>query len=1503
MAKDMTKTLQQRTMLKLLALLLILAPLSTAFCQATDACSSNPLPGDSCSAGGEPIGTAPDGALPDTGLGNPIDLVTGTKSQFEDDFRIDGALLRFHRHYASTNSDHNIGLGHGWRHSYAVQITTTSDGGRQIIDAAGRRLLFDPPHEQSPNVYQARLHSDGHIIETDNESEHIWIIPDGRRMHFYGSFLVRIKWPGHRFLSLHYRNQRVVSVTDETNRVLQFEYTPGQATGLRGFDETPFTAHAGHLSAIIRPDGQRIAYDYDEQNNLTRVRFPDGTDRQYHYENNAWPNHLTGLTDRTGIRYASWTYNEAGIAVSSSHANNVEKVSLSINEPEVVGDIGITTVTNSLGAQSTYSWRRDPDTGAGLLLDALGPGCVSCPITGRHYTYDEKNRLQTTTHVGDDAKPVKRLLYTYDERSRLSRIDEVNYDSVGAPHKRLLERWEYDGDSHRIASTIRLSTVNDKSGYDINNTDDIASTQYEHRLDIEFNDEELPTQLTERGYSPVFDLDTGKLTGIQPIERSTQFHYERGKLIEIDGPRTDVDDVTRWEWDANNRLIAVRPALSPTISINKFDSNGVPSLINLGTHKTFEIIRNIEGRITSTTSDGQTIRYTHDQEGRLKTITDMDDRAVSVSRDAAGRITAVTDDIGRATTLIQDSENRVTERKQLGIDGTVLRSLAYEFDLHGQLNSTTETIINSDGLPYLPKTIERIVSADGLLQTFLNPSNNLSSTINVDPINQTTTTTDPNGSVTRMSLSKKGQSIALTDARENTTKTPVDDFERLVMLDSPDTGRVLYSYDSASNRIASEHQNGSLATYKFDVANRVIEQKNADGISRWNWNSADGTLLSAINSDSKEHFEYNSEARLAAHIREIDGYRFETLFSYDARGRVTTKTLPDGQVLEYHYHDSGPNRGTLRTISKRNFLGLSRTRIVGEIDQEPRDGASSFLSANGIRTEQRFAANDQITEIILTDTLKLKYQFDEFNRITGIENNGAAKTYFYESGRLTSVTSPTDTYQYSYDHVGNRLSRKHLSYDGTVVEERYQYAKPGSGNRLLSTANETTGQNTNYQYAHNDGAPAAIGLFSYRYNADQRPVEIRNAGRLIARYTYSPFGQRIKKIVYPSAGKPQVTYFLYDGNTLIAEAGESGIILAQYIYVKNQPVAKLVQDKIFSIHGDHLGTPQAMTDANGQLVWQAEFSPFGRATVKIDKESLSLRFPGQYEDAETGTHYNYYRDYNPDTGRYTTSDPIGLSGGINTYIYAMASPINLIDPLGLAVYVFDRDLDGLFIGKHKYLVLVPDDPSKFQGTLTINSLDFVLEDLGDGTMGFVIGAQNDNGRLIVELFNGADRTATNQYYDPPSRWDLRPNFSPRQSLTQSACPASDSRSDTQLINDILSAAANYADNEALLNIPYPGNTQQLAHNAGYVNSNSWVNSLMDHVGLTIDDGENWSGADLLNGNRLDPGYFQQGTPINSLTAENQDSDDDGKLDSQDDDDDNDGVLDIVDSYPRDSTRQ
>jgi len=126
-----------------------------------------------------------------------------------------------------------------------------------------------------------------------------------------------------------------------------------------------------------------------------------------------------------------------------------------------------------------------------------------------------------------------------------------------------------------------------------------------------------------------------------------------------------------------------------------------------------------------------------------------------------------------------------------------------------------------------------------------------------------------------------------------------------------------------------------------------------------------------------------------------------------------------------------------------------------------------------------------------------------------------------------------------------------------------------------------------------------------------------------------------------------------------------------------------------------VGTPQAMTDINGTVVWTMSQTPFGLATVNEDPDgdgirvTNNFRFPGQYFDAETGLNYNYQRTYDPAIGRYTQHDPIGLNGGMNPYGYVEGNPIIRIDVNGLASFLVGRRLSPPILGKlagHLYVV-------------------------------------------------------------------------------------------------------------------------------------------------------------------------------------------------------------------------
>lgn len=160
---------------------------------------------------------------------------------------------------------------------------------------------------------------------------------------------------------------------------------------------------------------------------------------------------------------------------------------------------------------------------------------------------------------------------------------------------------------------------------------------------------------------------------------------------------------------------------------------------------------------------------------------------------------------------------------------------------------------------------------------------------------------------------------------------------------------------------------------------------------------------------------------------------------------------------------------------------------------------------------------------------------------------------------------------------------------------------------------------------------------------------------------------------------------MYDhAGHLLGEYDQAGGLIQELVWLGDIPVATLRPGAggagspggstvaVYYIHTDHLDAPVKLTrPADGRVVWRWDHDPYGNGTPNEDPDGdgvslrLNLRFAGQYADAETGLYYNMARYYDPLTGRYTQSDPIGLAGGLNTYGYVGGNPVTYTDPLGL----------------------------------------------------------------------------------------------------------------------------------------------------------------------------------------------------------------------------------------------
>ncbi|EFC6684720.1 TPA: type IV secretion protein Rhs [Escherichia coli] len=265
---------------------------------------------------------------------------------------------------------------------------------------------------------------------------------------------------------------------------------------------------------------------------------------------------------------------------------------------------------------------------------------------------------------------------------------------------------------------------------------------------------------------------------------------------------------------------------------------------------------------------------------------------------------------------------------------------------------------------------------------------------------------------------------------------------------------------------------------------------------------------------------------------------------------------------------------------------------------------------------------------------------------------------------------------FSYDRSGWLTSRTGQMYD----HDHYYYDKAGN---LLTDE---------YQSAVMDNRLPGYGRDRYRYNEwgelterrDQQ-LEWNAQGQLTrvissnseTRYQYDALGRRISKAtsnLHTDRGERSRTTFVWEGVRLLQETTWQG--KRTYLYDAEQPYTPVAaitgrgeSRKIWYYHTDLTGTVQEVTAADGTLVWAGYQAGFGENRGDISNSGAyfeqPLRLPGQYYDEETGLHYNLFRYYAPECGRFVSQDPISIRGGLNLYRYA-PNPITWIDPWGLA---------------------------------------------------------------------------------------------------------------------------------------------------------------------------------------------------------------------------------------------
>ncbi|MGC4967517.1 DUF6531 domain-containing protein [Streptomyces globisporus] len=843
------------------------------------------------------------------------------------------------------------------------------------------------------------------------------------------------------------------------------------------------------------------------------------------------------------------------------------------------------------------------------------------PVTVMRYGYDPLGNLDAV--INSSGLPLR---FTYDPDDRITSWTDRNDSTF---------RYVYD-DAGRVIRTVGPDGyLSSTFAYDVHPETGDRVTRYTDSLGAtkvhQFNDQlQAVAEIDALGgvTHRSFDRYDRLLSRTDPLGRTTTYTYDdRGNPVRVEHP--DGTDA-RIEYNELNQLATVTGPDGAT-SRQEYDDRGNPTLF--------------------TRPNGTTTRLSHGPQGQLIGVDDSLGALDRLRCDAAGLPLAVRGPLGTVTRYIRDAFGRPVritdpQGRTTELEWTVEGKLARRTDPDGSQQSWTydgegNCLVHTDvagGETRFEYTHFDLVSVrttpGGARQEFTH-----------DTELRLTRVTNPQGLTWDYTYDAAGRTSAETDYDGRTFR---------------------YSHDSCGQLISRTNGLGQTVRYERDLAGRATA-KDADGsVTRFAYD-IHGRLASAAGPDSELSYVRDSSGRV---LREVCDGR-ELVNTYDETGRRTRRVTPSGAVsswsfpagrtaeltasghrLGFHFDETG--RETARRIGDALTVDLAYDPAGRLIDQ--------LVRTTGDRVLQR-----------RTYTYRPDGHLASAEELTG----GRKRLEVSGDGRVTGVTAENWSERYAYDEAGNQTSASWpgagdasgpREYAGTRITRagRVRYEHDAQGRVILRQKTRLSRKPETWHYG---------------WDAEDRLVLVTTPDGTRWRYLYDALGRRSAKqrLAEDGATVVEEVTFTWDGDTLCEQTtsttGSPDSVALTWDHDGVKPVTQVerrlvdqteVDSRFFAIITDLVGTPRELVDEQGEVAWRTRSALWGATSWNRDADAYTpLRFPGQYFDPESGLHYNRHRHYDPESGRYLSPDPLGLTPAPNAVTY-VDDPTLWIDPLGLA---------------------------------------------------------------------------------------------------------------------------------------------------------------------------------------------------------------------------------------------